>query len=85
MKKQETFFVENIKLLRQRKKKTQEIVALGLGMDRGRLAAFECGQLKKPSVEDLMKFSDYFKVSIDLLVKVDLREWSEFKWQEMVR
>ncbi len=83
MEKQGTFFAENIKLLRTRKNKTQDIVATALGLTRGRLAAFESGQTKNPTLEDLITFSEYFQFSIDMLVRKDLSKVPESKLYEI--
>jgi transcriptional regulator with XRE-family HTH domain len=80
--KQETLFAKNLKFLRIRKKKTQEILAIGLGFTRAKWTAYENGQNKSPNLEDLVKMSDYFNFSIDMLLRQDLSTFSELKLYE---
>jgi len=69
-------FSKNIKTLRRRKKRTQDEIAASLEIKRSTLSGYE-NDVAQPSVEVLIKFSDYFKISIDTLVKVDLSALSE--------
>lgn len=78
-------FSNNIKLLRTRRNKTQDIVARELGMSRSTLNSYENGSVKNPTLEALMGFSKYFKVSIDTLVKMDLGKLSGFQLAELER
>ncbi len=78
-------FSNNIKLLRTRKSKTQDIVARELGMSRSTLNSYENGSVKNPTLEALMSFSKYYKVSIDTLVKMDLGKLSGFQLSELER
>ncbi|HVX01051.1 MAG TPA: helix-turn-helix transcriptional regulator, partial [Candidatus Babeliaceae bacterium] len=71
------------KFLRERKKISQEALAEKLGITRAKLAALEGGQTKAPQPEDYINFSEYFKVSIDALLKVDLCKLTEFKLREL--
>lgn len=80
---QKIFFGSNIKFLRERKKISQETLAEKLGITRAKLAALESGQTKAPQPEDYINFSEYFKVSIDALLKVDLGKLTEFKLREL--
>lgn len=77
------YFSNNIKLLRQRKQRTQDVVAGELGMSRSTLNSYENGMITNPTVEALISFSAYFKCSIDTLVKVDLSKLSESKLREL--
>jgi transcriptional regulator with XRE-family HTH domain len=70
------FFHSNIKLLRNRKGRTQDDVAFALGMKRSTLSGYE-NQIAEPGIEQLMAFSKYFAVSIDTLIKVDLSKVAE--------
>ena len=78
-------FSNNVKLLRTRKSKTQDIVARELGMSRSTLNSYENGSVKNPTLEALMGFSKYYKVSIDTLVKMDLGKLSGFQLSELER
>src|SRR5436190_19606830 len=78
-------FNNNIKLLRMRRSKTQDVVARELGMSRSTLNSYENGSVKNPTLDALMGFSKYFKVSIDTLVKVDLGKLSQFQLSELLK
>ncbi len=80
---QKIFFPVNIKFLRERKKMSQENVSESLGISRSKLMALESGQTKAPQPEDLIKFSEYYKISIDSLLKVDLTRLGELKVREL--
>ena len=77
------FFGSNIKFLRIRKKMTQENLAKQLEMTRSKLNCIEIGQTKSPSIEDMLKFSAYFKMSLDTLIKIDLSKLGELKLREL--
>ncbi|MBN2639096.1 MAG: LexA family transcriptional regulator [Bacteroidales bacterium] len=70
------YFQNNIKLLRKRKGRTQDDVAFVLEMKRSTLSGYENG-VAQPNLNVLMQFSEYYSVSIDMLVKVDLSLLSE--------
>ena len=78
-------FNDNIKLLRTRKVKTQDVVAQELGLSRSTLNSYENGSVKNPTLEALLAFSRYYKISIDTLVKVDLGKLSQFQLSELLR
>ncbi len=77
------FFGSNVKFLRLRQKLTQESLAKNLYMTRSKLNCIETGQTKSPSIEDMLKFSAQFKMSLDTLVKVDLSKLGELKLREL--
>ncbi len=77
------FFHSNIRFLRERKRFSQEDFASLLGITRAKLYALEVGQTKNPTMEDLLKFSDHFKISIDALMRVDLRALKESQIREL--
>ena len=78
------FFSTNIKLLRNRKGISQEEVANTLGIKRTSLTGYEKGN-SAPALKGLIGFSDYYKVSLDLLLKVDLQTYSESKLSQLDR
>jgi transcriptional regulator with XRE-family HTH domain len=82
-KRQKIFFAGNIKLLRERKKMSQEMLAGKLDITRAKLAALEGGQTKAPQPEDYINFSKHFKISIDALLKIDLRSLGELQLREL--
>lgn len=76
------FFRTNIKLLRQRRKRTQDEVAFALSMKRTTLSGYENG-VAEPSMEALLSFADYYKMSIDTLVRTDLTSLTERQLTEL--
>ena len=79
------YFNTNIKLLRLRRNRTQDIVAGDLGVSRSTLNSYENASIKNPTLDALMLFSKYFKISIDTLVKVDMGKLSQFQLAELER
>lgn len=77
------FWASNLKFLRIRKKMSQDDLANKLDIKRSKLNAHENGHSKNPPVEDLLKFSDFFRMSIDTLLKVDLSKLSELKLRDL--
>ncbi len=61
----------NIKLLRKRRGRTQDDVAFALNMKRSTLSGYE-NEVAEPGAEVLISLSQYYKISIDTLLKVDL-------------
>ncbi len=78
-------FNSNIKLLRQRRKLTQDFVAGELGVSRSTVNSYENGSVVNPTLEALMSFSKFFRISIDTMVKMDLAKFSEFQMSELER
>ncbi len=70
------YFSKNIKFLRKRLKMTQEEVAAELEMKRSTLSGLE-NNVSQPTIQHLLKFSRFYKVSVDTLLKVDLTSLSE--------
>lgn len=77
------FFHSNLRFLRSRSKMSQEELAQSLDISRIKLQALESGKTVNPTVNDLVKFSGYFKVSIDSMLKVDLSRIGELKLREL--
>ncbi len=63
----------NIKVLRDLRKISQENLSLQLDITRARLGAYEEGR-NEPPIELMIKIADYFHVSVDALVRADLRK-----------
>jgi len=76
------FFGANIKFLRVRKGRTQDEIAIHLEMRRSTLSGYENG-VAQPNMENLLIFSQFYKLSIDTLIKVDLSKLSERQILEM--
>ena len=77
------FWSSNLKFLRGRKKLSQEDLATQLGITRSKLNAHENGSTRNPPVEDLLRFSEFYSISIDVLIKLDLTKASALKLQEL--
>lgn len=77
-------FGKNIKFLRKRQKRTQDDLAFTLEMKRSTLSGYENG-VAQPSVNALIRFSMFFKVAIDTLVKTNLPELSESQISQVER
>jgi transcriptional regulator with XRE-family HTH domain len=69
-------FSKNIRLLRKRKRKTQDDVATALNIKRSTLSGYE-NEVAQPGIKALIAFSEYFQVAVDTLIKVDLSELNE--------
>lgn len=65
------YFSNNLKLLRKRRAKTQEDLALALEMKRSTLSGYE-NKVAEPGLEVLLKFSSYFGIAVDTLLKIDM-------------
>lgn len=66
---------ENMRYLRAQQKSSQQKVADHLLITRGRYAKYEDGATEPP-IEILVRISKYYRVSIDLLVGMDVRKYS---------
>lgn len=64
---------QNIRILREDKGFSQEQLADELGITRARLGAYEENR-NQPPIEMLILLSDYFKVSVDALIRADLKK-----------
>lgn len=76
-------FSENIKLLRRRRNRTQDVVATELGFTRSTLNSYENGSIVNPTVSALITFSNYYKISIDTLLRIDLSKLGESKLRDL--
>lgn len=66
-------FPSNLKFLRKRKNRTQDDVASGLGMKRSTLSGYENG-VALPNLSVLIQLADYYNMSVDTLIKIDLTQ-----------
>ena len=78
------YFASNIKILRKRKRRTQDEVACTLNLKRSTLSGYENG-IAQPGIEILISFSGYFNISIDTLLKLDISKLSESQLGELER
>ncbi|MFA8450704.1 MAG: XRE family transcriptional regulator [Bacteroidales bacterium] len=70
------YFSGNIKLLRKRAKRTQDEVASALNIKRSTYSGYE-NNIAQPAMSILIKISEYFQTSIDILLKSNLTELGE--------
>ena len=75
-------FSNNIKLLRSRKKRTQNEVALALNLKRTTINALE-NSISQPTVPQLQAYSKYFGIAIDTLINIDLSRLSEMQFTDL--
>ncbi len=73
----------NLKILRKRRNRTQVELAEALGFTRSQVAGYE-GTIN-PTIDALIKLSEYFNVTIDTILKEDLGKLTEFRLSEMDR
>jgi transcriptional regulator with XRE-family HTH domain len=78
------FFTSNIKFLRKRAGRTQDEAAFSLKMKRSTLSGYE-NNVAQPGIDAMVAFSDYFRISIDTLVKVDLSALPESQLRQLER
>jgi transcriptional regulator with XRE-family HTH domain len=76
------YFDANIKLLRKRKKRTQDEVAEALHMKRSTLSGYE-NRVAQPGLEVLLQFSEYYHIAVDTLLRVDLSKLSETQLRQL--
>lgn len=70
-----SIFSDNMRYLRGQLNYSQQKVADSLSITRGRYAKYEDGA-SEPPIDILLKISRYYKVSIDLMVSVDVKKYS---------
>lgn len=78
------YFNSNIKLLRKRRKRTQDEVAQTLKMKRSTLSGYE-NEVSQPTVQALIAFSKYYGLAVDTLLQVDLGKLSESQLSQLER
>ncbi len=72
------YISSNIKLLRKRTNYSQIEMAHALELTRSVLNSYE-NNVANPPVEVVMRIADYFRISLDTLVRVDLTRLPESK------
>jgi transcriptional regulator with XRE-family HTH domain len=76
------FISTNLKILRKRKGKSQEELALEVGMTRSSYSGYE-NEVAQPGLENLLILSNYFQISTDVLLKTDLRLFNDTQWKSL--
>ncbi|SFD36716.1 XRE family transcriptional regulator [Algibacter pectinivorans] len=77
-----SFISKNIKHLRGLKKLSQEGLSEELKVSRSRIGSYEESR-SAPTIEFLIKLSDYFKIPIDILLRNDLTKAKDFSFIEL--
>lgn len=80
----EIFLSSNLQILRKRRRKTQDDIASAINIKRTTYTGIEIGNAF-PSIEVLVNISNYFGISIDTLLKVDLSKISAYQLSELER
>ena len=76
------YVAKNIRHLRQLKKLSQEGLAEELKVTRSRIGSYEESR-SAPTIELLLKLSDYFKIPVDILLRKDLTKAKDFSFIEL--
>ena len=76
------YFSINLKLLRTRRKRSQADLSTSIDVKRSSLSGYELGSAF-PTYETLIRISDFFKISIDKLLRIDLGNISELQLSEL--
>ena len=76
------YFNSNIKLMRKRRGRTQDEVAFTLKMKRPTLSGYENG-VAQPGIQQLIAYSEYFGISIDTLIKIDLSKLRDSELRQL--
>ncbi len=72
----------NLKLLRKRKKISQEEISTALGFTRSTYSGYENG-VAQPNIDNLIALSEFHSIPIDEFVKKDFETFSEAEWQRI--
>jgi transcriptional regulator with XRE-family HTH domain len=72
----------NLKLLRKRKKKSQEEVATDLGLTRSSYSGYENG-IAEPGLQTLVVLGDYYSIPLNDLLTKNLDKLSENEWKSV--
>lgn len=78
----EIFFGNNLKILRARKHRSQQELADFVGIKRSMLNNYE-NHISNPSIESMLKVSEYFNISINTLLTVDFSKLSGSQLAEL--
>ena len=77
-----SFIAKNIKHLRRLKNLSQEGLSEELGITRSRIGSYEESR-SAPTIELLLKLSDYFKIPIDIILRNDLTKAKDVSFIEL--
>lgn len=77
------FLSGNLKFLRKTTGKSQEDSASLFGLTRSTYSGYENG-VAEPSIEKMVEFCAYYKISCDAFLKVDFSKMTEEEWKDFV-
>lgn len=77
------FLATNLKKLRMQKSWSQDEVAKKLGVTRATIAQVESGKTKNPSLTDIIRLANLFDISVDSLLRTDLRKFTVSQLHEL--
>ncbi len=75
---------KNLKALRKFKKLSQDQFATNLGLTRSSYSGYENG-VAEPNLQTLVKISEFYKISLDKLVKENFESYTEEKWDNLFK
>ena len=76
------FFGTNLKVLRERKGRSQQQMAEFIGIKRSIFNNYEHGT-SNPSIDNLLLISEYFNININTFLSIDFRKLSGFQLNEL--
>lgn len=76
------FFGQNLKALRKHQKFSQELLSSELGLTRSTLSAYETGNAE-PGITVLLGIADFFKISLDRMLRQDLSQLTTFELRKI--
>jgi len=76
------YFAQNLKLLRARKKASQEEASQALEIPRSTYSGYE-NETAEPSLSTLVRIAGFYNISLDKLVKTDLSKLSDLQLREI--
>jgi len=76
------YLKENLKLLRKRRKRSQEDVAKSLLLTRSAYNSYENG-VAEPGIQILIRLSEFFQINIDKLIRIDLNLVGEMQLSQL--
>jgi transcriptional regulator with XRE-family HTH domain len=76
------YLKENLKLLRKRRKRSQEDVAKSLQLTRSAYNSYENG-VAEPGIQILIRLSEFFQINIDKLIRIDLNQLGEMQLSQL--
>src|SRR6185369_2750108 len=76
------YFAQNLKLLRSRRKASQEEASQALEIPRSTYSGYE-NETAEPSLSTLVRIAGFYNISLDKLVKTDLAKLSDLQLREI--